>query len=144
MKSAQIWKDIPGFTGYQVSNDGIVRRGNRYIKQHKANGGGLYVNLGTTTRLVHKLVWIAFMGPPTGRIQHINGDRRDNRLSNLRCAPGRSKRTRPHYKKPAYHGKRCSKGHELVGPNVARWGRNRICVACRNGVPPVTVLPERL
>lgn len=138
MKSTQNWKDIPGFIGYQASDQGQVRRGDKLLKQHKAaNNGGLYVNLGDTTRLVHKLVWLAFVGPVRGRMSHLNGDRCDNRLRNLQCGLGRSPRKGP-------PNKRCSRGHELTGANVARWGSNRICVACRNGAPAVRELPEYL
>lgn len=135
MKSAQNWKDIPGFTGFQVSDRGQVRRGERLLKRHiAAKGGGLYVNLGKTTRLIHKLVLLAFVGPRSGRITHRNGDRRDNRLSNL-CYGSKG-----HY--PV--GSRCSRGHDLVGDNVSRWGINRICVACRDGATAVRELPELL
>lgn len=135
MNSAQNWKPIPGFTGYSVSDLGKVRRGEKLLKQHvAAKGGGLYVNLGKTTRLVHKLVLLAFVGPRPGRITHRNGNRRDNRLSNLFYGE------RDH----APVGRKCSKGHELTGGNVARWGSNRICLACRDGAPVVRELPERL
>lgn len=135
MKSVQNWKDIPGFTGFQVSDLGNVRRGEKLLRQHvAAKGGGRYVNLGKTTRLVHKLVLLAFIGPRPGRITHRNGNRADNRLSNLFYGQ------RDH--SPV--GRRCSKGHELTGDNVVMWGSNRICVACRNGLPAVRELPERL
>ena len=135
MKSAQNWKDIPGFTGFQVSDQGNVRRGDKVLRQHvAAKGGGRYVNLGKTTRLVHKLVLLAFVGHRAGRITHRNGNRSDNRLANLFY--GR----RDH----SPIGRRCRKGHELAGESVIMWGSNRICVLCRDGVPAVRELPERL
>lgn len=135
MKSAQNWKDIPGFPGYQVSDLGNVRRGDRPLRQHPAaKGGGVYVNLGKTTRLVHKLVLAVFVGPRKGRITHRNGNRKDNRLTNLHYGQRRSGPV----------GGRCSKGHPLVGDNVIWWGRNRICVSCRDGKSAVSELPEFL
>jgi len=138
MTYAQKWLPIPGFPGYEVSDQGNVRnvKHDRILVQHAAaNGSGLYVNLGRSTRLVHKLVMLAFEGNGSRRISHLNGDRRDNRLSNL------TQRRRD----SAPAGSRCSNGHELSGGNVALWGgSNRICVACRDGRPANRELPDIL
>ena len=136
MTYAQKWRDIPGFTGYQVSDLGQVRRGEKILRQHvAAKSGGLFVNLGRTTRLVHRLVLAAFEGSKRGEITHRNGDRRDNRLANL--VYGR--------RDVVSASSRCSNGHELSGSNVSVWGSaNRICVACRDGAPAVRGLPDVL
>lgn len=130
------WVSVPGFTGYEVSDQGHVRNKNgKLLRQHPAaRNAGFYVRLGKTTRLVHKLVLLAFRGPSKQRITHINGNKLDNRLSNL-C-----------YGEPRHRhvGKRCSKNHLLVGENVEFRGVNRICVACREGKPPNRELPEIL
>lgn len=132
LDSTQIWRSIPGFTGYEVSDLGNVRNSvtGNHLVLHSASNGGVFVNLGKSTRLVHKLVMLVFGGEKCGRIVHVNGDRRDNRLSNL-CFE-RSVRV-----------DHCVRGHELVGSNVVVWGgKNRICVACRDGVPAVRRLPD--
>lgn len=98
----EIWKDIPGFEGYQVSNLGRVKSMDRWVTrfdggrnhikerilyQNHINSGYLTVQLGRKggRHLVHRLVWEAFNGPIPEDIQvnHINEDKTDNRLVNL-------------------------------------------------------------
>jgi len=105
---SEIWKPIPGFPGYEVSNEGRVR-------SYRARGGGdnghswhissspqrvlrpgwsagyPYVHLmdeqgRKRTFKIHKLVMIAFVGPaPAGmEVCHNDGSRDNNRLENLR------------------------------------------------------------
>lgn len=133
-EAAQKWSNLTEFPGYQVSDHGLVRNKNGdLLKLHFATRqAGFYVRLGKTTRLVHKLVLLAFIGPSKARIIHNNGNKSDNRLSNLCYGEQGHKSV----------GKRCRKNHLLVGVNVERLGSSRICVACRNGEPPVRELPE--
>jgi len=98
------WKDIPGYEeSYQVSDLGRVRSLDRVI-EFERNGvqltqkwkgkvraltpdsrGYLSVNLGKT-RCIHHLVLLTFVGPrPEDLVtRHLNGNQRDNRLSNLK------------------------------------------------------------
>ena len=90
------WRDVPGFEGnYKVSNLGQVMS----IPRPNTRGGVLKTNLHRQgylmvtlyksakrkTMLVHRLVAIAFIGDiPQGKeVNHINGDKGDNRLENL-------------------------------------------------------------
>ena len=99
------WKDIPGYEGlYQVSDMGNVRALNYWNKPGKVKvlkltltksdkkraylGITLWKNAKRKLYKVHQLVAIAFLNhTPNGHtiiVDHINEDRRDNRLCNLR------------------------------------------------------------
>jgi len=96
------WRTINKFPHYAVSSEGRVRRikpdlhgrmNCEFLKPILGNHGYLMVTLhhdgNQVTRLVHRLVCAAFHAdPPTRRHQaaHENGDRSDNRQSNLRWA----------------------------------------------------------
>ena len=88
----EIWKTIPvpGFVYYEVSNLGRVRsyrRGaDRMLKPGLTSVGYYSVALGRgNTKLVHRLVAEAFIGPcPVGQeVRHKDGSRTNNRADNL-------------------------------------------------------------
>lgn len=95
------WRVVPGFGGrYEVSDDGKMRsvfenggrpRGEFLSIETKRNGYHcitLQVDKVRSKRYIHRLVWEAFCGPiPSGiDINHLNGVRADNRLSNIELA----------------------------------------------------------
>ena len=88
------WADVLGYGGlYQVSDQGRVRQGrgvySRVLSQTKTNVGYLVVSLSDGTgfkrKYVHRLVAEAFMlnHAKGAEVNHINGDKTDNRLVNL-------------------------------------------------------------
>lgn len=156
------WVSVSGYEGrYEVSDDGRVRslpnrtrRSVRELAQAVDNGGyrivTLYSSSGRATKLVHRLVASAFCGDPRegDEVCHGNGNRQDNRASNLRwdtrsknqldavrhgthsmssrthCARGHAFTERNTYKRPS-GGRYCRECHRLdererkVRPNVA-------------------------
>ena len=87
----EIWKDIYGFPGYQVSNQGRVRNKNSGHVLRPGLGGvgyltvALYENKKSTTKNVHELVANAFIGTKKKgmTINHKDGDKTNNAASNL-------------------------------------------------------------
>jgi len=93
------WHDVVGYEGiYQVSNRGNVKRIakaagariGRILKPNPCDTGCLNVSLSyqgkVRTYKIHHLVCKAFIGPaptPSHEVNHKNGDRTDNRVSNL-------------------------------------------------------------
>lgn len=81
------WRDIPGYEGvYQASNDGQIRRGGgKVIKPRLKNSGYLFVSLQRKNFYVHRLIALVFIGERPNKldINHINGNKFDNRAANL-------------------------------------------------------------
>lgn len=97
------WKEAPGFPDYSVSNFGRIKRvtlgGNNFCKVGRIlkcsledNGYprvGLYLNKKVIRVLVHRLVAIAFIGPPPTEkheVAHYDNDRANSCVNNLRWA----------------------------------------------------------
>lgn len=91
----------------------IIRKpGDRAGSQVPCGAGYFTINYGPHVFKVHRIVWALANGPienPDLEIDHINGIRTDNRLSNLRLV---SRRTNSHNT----HGPRCNSksGHEGI------------------------------
>jgi hypothetical protein len=96
VQTEEEWKPIPGFSRYEVSNDGLIMniesgeiltdkpRAGGYVTKQLTNDDGK-----SKTVNVHWCVCIAFHGdPPTDNhtIDHINKIRHDNRELNLKWA----------------------------------------------------------
>ncbi len=102
--SNETFKDIPGYEGlYQVSENGNVlsvekyvkhsRGGNqivkpRVLKQFKQKSGYVSVVLSKEGKLktytIHRLVMLAFVGVSELVVDHIDGNKTNNSLPNLR------------------------------------------------------------
>ncbi len=104
LSNPEIWKPIPGFPGYEASDLGQIRSSARTVKHPRARelrirGRVLRPRLDksgyqcvtprvggiTVYRTVHSLIALAFLGErPQGLVvNHIDHDRRNNRLTNL-------------------------------------------------------------
>lgn len=96
---SEIWRAIPGFSAYEVSDFGRVRRREakgRWAAEHVlrpgiAHSGHLYVLLKgddgqTRKQFVHRLVAATFIGPPPfecAMVLHHDDDPTHNRPANL-------------------------------------------------------------
>lgn len=84
-----IWKDIKGYSNYQVSDGGLIRntRTGRLLKLDKSSNGYYRATLCEGNKpkkyLIHRLVMLAFKGESLLQVNHINGDKSDNTLKNL-------------------------------------------------------------
>lgn len=120
MVGKEIWKPIPGYKEYKVSNHGKIKRiggadarGNqrrgKSLKPQKNKGGYLYVLLCENGKpkymSVHKAVMSAFVGEcPSGlEINHIDENKENNSLSNLEYIT---------HKKNVNHGTALKRGSE--------------------------------
>lgn len=88
----EVWKDIKGYSKYQISSYGRVWSKKRqiYLKQYKNNSGYLTVSLSADNgkvkrELIHRLVAIAFLENPNNYpcVNHKDEDKENNHLTNL-------------------------------------------------------------
>lgn len=108
-EEVEIWKDVVGYEGfYQVSNLGRVKSLHRYFNRIYCNGTNIqrevperilplrdsikkysraFLCKGRIKKnfLVHRLVAVAFIANPENKLEvnHINCNKKDNRVSNL-------------------------------------------------------------
>jgi len=97
------WRSVDGFSLYEVSNTGLVRRARpshrnpvtgQPLRPRALKRGHMYVNLrgdnGVTKSVyVHRAVAFAFLGPPPSpihQVAHWDGDATNNNVANLRWA----------------------------------------------------------
>ena len=98
MANKEIWRSIPGYKGYKVSNLGRIKSIDRKLKNgHRWKGrilktppdghGYAQVALGKYTKFkVHCLVLLVFLGKRRNKkveARHLDGKRMNNRLNNL-------------------------------------------------------------
>lgn len=91
MNNNEIFKQIEGFNNYKVSNLGyVINKKNKILKTCISNRGYLMVQLydKNIRRIfnLHKLIAETFLIKENENyeIDHINGDKKDNKIENLR------------------------------------------------------------
>lgn len=97
--------DIKDWEEYQITDDGRVwsKKTNKWLKACVGNNGYYMINLCTNgkckTVLLHRLIAEAFIENQDNKpcIDHINGNRLDNSLENLRWCTYTENNTNPIY-----------------------------------------------
>lgn len=82
------WKTIPGKEEYMACKEGYIKNKSNKVLLGSERNGYYRVNLVKYGHIsVHRLIWETFNGPiPDDKvIDHIDGNRHNNNLSNLRC-----------------------------------------------------------
>lgn len=95
---SKLFCSVPG-TNVSISSDGWFLLANgRVTKGTRRASGYLGITYGNTTMYAHRAVYMAWVGPiPEGmEIDHINADRSDNRLENLRVVTKSGNMRNPH------------------------------------------------
>lgn len=150
------WRAVVGFEGYyEVSSEGRVRGLDRIVgaklgstRRHSGRvlrpgytaSGHLMVGLCRDARprsyTIHRLVLIAFVGPPPPGHEccHRDGVNTNNAVENLYWGTP-SDNMRDQVRHGVHHGARkthCKHGHEFTPGNtyITRQGRSRACKTC--------------
>lgn len=149
----EIWKEIPGFEGYyEASTEGNIRSMDRTLnclwgEVHPAKGktkavckdryGYLYVGLSKGHkkyhRTIHRLIALTFIPNPDNKpcVDHIDGDKTNNRVGNLRwCTVKENNQnpiTRKRHREVVYTEERNRKvSLGLVGHSVSAEARRKL------------------
>lgn len=145
------WRDVPGYEGkYLVSSQGRVRSLTQmskaeFINGRKVKGGhvrvALYRNGSATDYLLHRLVLIAFIGPPPPdkpEALHWDDNPENNYLSNLRWGSRGENLIDAvrNGRNPQANKTHCSRGHPFDMENTyietKPTGRTRrVCKTCK-------------
>jgi hypothetical protein len=102
-ESSEIWRIVPGFSNYAVSNKGNAKNvitGRLFVLSKNIDGYRkvtLFRDKKQHAKLVHCLVALCFLEPPSDpeeiyTVDHINRVRDDNRVENLRWATFKEQR----------------------------------------------------
>ena len=120
----EVWKTIPNFESYQVSNLGNVRSlkyGKERILKKPIGGGGylqvsIYINKKYSKRTINQLMAIAFLNhKPSGHkmvVDHIDTNKLNNKLYNLQVITNRENLSKDRKGTSKYTGVFLAKGRD--------------------------------
>lgn len=146
MSKEEEWRPCAGFPDYYVSNLGRIMS-TKFTKPRIMKLGSdpsgypsvqLCHNNVIRVRRVHRLVAIAFYGPPQKgqEVRHLNGNKADNRLENLSWG-SQSENALDRVRHGTHQWAKlthCVRGHEFTPENIyssPSRPRARNCRACR-------------
>lgn len=142
LDESEVWVSAHGWPAYQVSSWGQIRRG-AYILKPAVTHGYEFVTLsheGVSKPVrIHKLVLLSFYGKPPfeGAIcAHNDGNRRNNRASNLRWASVAEN----HADKRRHQTQ--LRGSEIFGAKLTEKDVPKIRERIRNGEPNTAIAPD--
>lgn len=131
----EVWNDIVGYEGrYKISSNGriksIIFGRDRILIQYLNKNGYLSVNLKLNkkgkTEYTHKLVAIAFLNHKKSKMEyvvdHINGNKQDNSILNLRIVTNRENTSSENRKN--YNNKSSKYVGVSFNPNNKKWSSN--------------------
>lgn len=82
----EVWKQIPYWTHYEISDQGNIRRNGRLLKPFPTKWGYLQIDLSNKIKKrfsVHRLVLLTFVGESDLPCNHKDGIKTNNKLTNL-------------------------------------------------------------
>ena len=142
------FRPVPGCSQYDLSDEGVLRS---YVRSRRSGkprvlkctpnlGGYPWIELladdgSRISRGLHSLVLLTFVGPrppDLDCIRHLDGDRLNNRLSNLRYGTwGENAQDSLRHGTNCNAGKtHCKYGHEYTPENTYQGTKNRACRKC--------------
>ena len=131
------WKWIPGHEGkYEVSDIGRVRSFWKpteiFLKQTQDRDGYKLVGLSRRMYRVHRLVLLAFVGPDSRLVRHLDDDPSNNSITNLRYGTSSENNwdTVAHGRNFNSSKSECKNGHAFISTNTYMSGTYRQCRTC--------------
>lgn len=130
---------------YKITENGevIAKRNGKALKPQPNSKGYLRVSIGMKRYFVHRLVAEKFVHNPDGKpqVNHINGDKTDNRASNLEWVTNADNRAHAVETGLQIHGESCpwAKLTEKEVLYIKSSSDSRKELAARFGVSPTTI-----